>query len=76
MVDAVHTVWSTNEMTLTQKDENPTKIVMVKGRTFRGSNPGRSEVFLIRPDWPWGPPNLLYSEYQVIPVCKEPGVWR
>jgi len=24
-----------------------------------GSNPGGGEIFHTRPDWPWGPPNLL-----------------
>jgi hypothetical protein len=50
MVDAVHTVWNTNEMILQEKDENSTNIVMAKGRTFRGSYPGGSEIFLTRPD--------------------------
>ena len=75
MVDAVHTLWNTNEMTLTE-DENPTKIVMAKGRTFRGSSPGGSEIFLTRPDRPWGTTSLLNSEYLVIPRCKGAGVWR
>ena len=29
-----------------------------------------------RPDWPWGPPSLLYNEYQVIAVGKAAGAWR
>jgi len=27
------------------------------------------------PDWPWGPPCLLYSGYQFIPRGKVAGVW-
>jgi len=73
MVDSVHTGWSDNEMTLEEKDENPTKIVKAKGRTFRGSNPGGSEIFLTRPDRPWGPPILLYSKFQVTSGCKAAG---
>ena len=30
-----------------------------------GSNPGWSEIFLISPDRPWGPPSLLYNGYRV-----------
>ena len=63
-------------MTLTEKDENPNKIVMAKGRMFGGSNPGGSEIFLTSPDRPWGPPSLLYSEYQVTLGCKATGVCR
>jgi hypothetical protein len=65
MVDAVHTVWSNNEMTLMDRDENPTKIIMAKGRTFRGSNPGGSEIFLTRPGRPWGATSILNNEYRV-----------
>jgi len=25
--------------------------------------------FSARPDWPWGPPSLLYNGYQVFPGC-------
>jgi len=32
-----------------------------------GSSPGGGEVFRTRPDWPWGPPSLLYKRYGVIP---------
>jgi len=76
MVDTVHTFWSTNKMTLTEKDENLSKRGIAKGRTFRGSNPGGSEIFLTLPDWPWVPPSLLYSEYRVITGCKAAGLWR
>jgi hypothetical protein len=33
--------------------------------TVRGSNPGGSEIFLTRPDRPWGPPSLLHNGYRV-----------
>jgi hypothetical protein len=38
-----------------------------------GSNPGGSEIFRTRPDWPWGPPSLLYNEYRSFPEVKRPG---
>jgi len=31
----------------------------------QGLNPGGGEIFRIHPDWPWGPPSLVYSGYQV-----------
>jgi hypothetical protein len=41
--------------------------------TIRGSNPGGGEIFRNIPDWPWGPPILLYSGYQVFfPRVKRP----
>jgi hypothetical protein len=47
------------------------------GWTVRGSNPGGRENFLTCPDWPWGPPRLLYNGYQVsLPGCKVAGAWR
>jgi hypothetical protein len=47
------------------------------GRTVRGSNPGGGEVFRIRPDRPWDPPNLLYNGYCVFfPGCKAAEAWR
>jgi len=33
--------------------------------TVRGSNPGGDEIFLTRPDRPWGPPSLLHNAYRV-----------
>ena len=42
----------------------------------RGSNPGGGEIFRIRPDRPWGPPNLLYNGYRVFPGGKAAGAWR
>jgi len=41
-----------------------------------GSNPSGGEGFRIRPDWPWGPPSLLYSRYRVFPGGKAAGAWR
>ena len=31
------------------------------------------EIFRIRPDWPWGPPSLLYNSYRVFPGVNRPG---
>ena len=36
-----------------------------------GLNPGGGEIFRTCPDWPWGPPSLLYSGYRVFPGGKE-----
>jgi len=33
------------------------------------------EILHTHPAWPWGPPNLLYYRYRVIPGDKEDGVW-
>jgi hypothetical protein len=36
--------------------------------------PMSGEIFRTCPDWPWGPPNLLYNGYQVsFPGLKRPG---
>jgi len=35
------------------------------GWTVKGSNPGGGEIFYNCPDWPWGPPTLLYGGYWV-----------
>ena len=35
-----------------------------------GSNPGGDGIFRTRPDWPWGPPSLLYNWYRVFPRGK------
>jgi hypothetical protein len=29
-----------------------------------------------RPDWPWGPPSLLYGGYRVVRGEKAVGAWR
>ena len=34
-------------------------------------NPGGGEIFRTCPDWPWGPPSLLYNGYRVFPGGKE-----
>ena len=34
------------------------------------------EIFLTRPDRPWGPPSLLYNWYRVFPGGKAAGAWR
>jgi hypothetical protein len=49
--------------------------VGVKTRwTVGGPNPGGSEIFLTRPDRPWGPPSLLYNGYRVSFLgAKRPG---
>jgi len=36
-----------------------------------GSNPRRGEIFRTCPDWPWGPPSLLYNGYRVFSEGKE-----
>jgi hypothetical protein len=46
---------------------------MATGGTVRGSNPGGGEIFRTRPDWPWGPPSLLYEGYRVFPGGKTAG---
>jgi hypothetical protein len=44
------------------------------GWTVRGSNPSCGEIFCTHPDWPWGPPSLLYNVYQVSFLgVKRPG---
>jgi hypothetical protein len=44
-------------------------------RAVRGSNPGGGEIFITRPDRPWGLPSLLYNGYRVIPGDKAAGAW-
>ena len=41
----------------------------------RGSNPGGGEIFHVRPDRSWGPPNHLHSEYRFFPGGKVAGAW-
>jgi hypothetical protein len=41
------------------------------GWKVRGSNPNGGEIFRTSPDWPWGPPSLLYNKHQVFPEGKE-----
>jgi hypothetical protein len=33
--------------------------------------PVGGQIFRACPDWPWGPPSLLYNGFQVFPGCKE-----
>jgi hypothetical protein len=42
---------------------------LTTGWTVWGSNPGGAR-FSARPDWPWGPPSLLYIGYRVFPGGK------
>jgi hypothetical protein len=41
----------------------------------RGSNPGGGKIFRTRPQWPYGPPSLLY-EYRVFSGGKAAEAWR
>ena len=49
---------------------------LATGRTIRESNLGGGEIFLTRPDRPWGPPSLLYNGYRIFPGSKAAGAWR
>ena len=40
-----------------------------------GLNPGGAR-FSAPPDWPRGPPSLLYNGYRVFPGGKAAGAWR
>ena len=42
----------------------------------RGSIPGGGEIFHIRPEKDWGPPNLLYNGYRFLPGGKSAGARR
>ena len=42
---------------------------LAKDWTVRGSNPGVA-ILSARPNWPWGPPSLLYNGYRVFPGGK------
>jgi len=44
---------------------------LAMGWTVQGSNPSGGKIFRTRPDWPWGPPILLYNGYRVFPRGKE-----
>ena len=43
---------------------------LAAGWTVRRLNPDGGEIFLTRPDRPWGPPSLLYNGYRVFPGGK------
>jgi hypothetical protein len=46
---------------------------LATGWTVRRSNPGVVVIFRTYPDWPWGPPSLLYNGYRVsLGVRKRP----
>ena len=49
---------------------------LTMARTVRGLTPGEGRDFPYPPDWPWGPPNLLYNGCRVIPRSKAAGAWR
>ena len=39
-----------------------------------GIKSGQEEIFRTHPDWPWGPPSLLYNGYWLpFPGVKQPG---
>jgi hypothetical protein len=42
----------------------------------RGIETQWRRVFRIRPDRPWGPPNLPYKENRFIPGGEAVGAWR
>jgi hypothetical protein len=46
---------------------------LATGWTVQGANPGEGEIFRTRPDWPWGPPSLLYNGYRSFQGVKRPG---
>jgi hypothetical protein len=48
---------------------------LATGWGVRGSNPGVGKIFLTCPEWPWGPPSLLYDGYRVFPGGKAAGAW-
>jgi len=45
------------------------------GWTVWGSNSSGDEIFHTHPDWPWGPPSLLYKGYWVCPSDTAARVW-
>jgi hypothetical protein len=53
---------------------------VVTGTRYELDDPGIEsrwgEVLRSCPDWPWGPPSLLYNGYRVFPGSKAAGVWR
>jgi hypothetical protein len=34
------------------------------------------EILRTRPEWPWGPPSLLYNGYRLFPGVQAAGAWR
>jgi len=60
-----------------QETEIPQSVYRIAtGRTVRGSNPGVSDIFHTRTNWPWGPPRLLYSGYRAFAGGKAAGSWH
>jgi hypothetical protein len=49
---------------------NVVGIATVHGLLGPGSDPGGGKIFRTCPDWPWGPPSLLYNESRVFPGAK------
>jgi len=39
-------------------------------KCYYTKNPGGGEIFCTCPDWPGGPPSLLYKGYRVFPEGK------
>ena len=35
-----------------------------------GIDSGEGEIFCTRPDWPWGPPNLLYRVFPRVKAAR------
>jgi acyl-homoserine lactone acylase PvdQ len=51
-------------------------LLLSTGWVVQGSNPVEGARFYATgPDWPWGPPSLLYNGYWVLPGGKVAGVW-
>jgi len=46
------------------------------GLDSQGTEPWWGEIWRTLPDWPWGPPNLLYNGNRVFPGVKEGAAWR
>jgi hypothetical protein len=46
------------------------------GLDGQGLNPGRGKILHTHPDQPWGPSNLLYNAYCIIPGGKAAWVWH
>jgi hypothetical protein len=52
----------------------PSSVVIIatgSGLDGLGIDPGGGEIFCTCPDWPWGPPSLLYNGYRVFSGGKE-----
>jgi len=55
---------------LTLQYNEPVFILILRGRVGCLRQPRWGEIFRTCPDWPWGPPSLLYNWYQVFPGGK------